>query len=173
MTLRTDLFALFDPLITEAVIWSDSNSPRPALPYVAMKVMGIRRVNSDWYSESIGVDGLQKVKGDREFTLNIQRFGTTSVEALSSLADRLRLTTIIEKFNTAKLPIVTAEDVVDVAALLDKAQIEPRASLDIFIRMKSSLTDNVGYIDTVEIETVYINQDGTETAPETIVVSVV
>lgn len=172
MTLRTDLFALFDPLITETLIWADGNAPRPALPYVTMKVMGIRRVNGDWRSESISSNGLQTVKGDREFTLNIQRFGTESVGALSTLADKLRLTTNIEKFNTAKLPIIDAEDVVDVAALLDKAQIEPRASLDIFMRMKSSLTDNVGYIDTVEIETVYINQDGTETMPETIVVTV-
>lgn len=172
MTLKTDLFALYDPLITETVIWADGNSPRPALPYVAMKVMGIRRINGDHYSESIGVDGLQTVKGDREFTLNIQRFGTDSVEALDLLANKLRLTTNIEKFNTAKLPIVDAEDVVDVAALLDKAQIEPRASLDVFMRLKSSLTDQVGYIDTVEIETVYIRPDGTDMPMETITVSV-
>lgn len=172
MTLKTDLYALYDPLITETVIWADGNSPRPALPYVAMKIMGIRRINGDWKSESIGVDGLQTVKGDREFTLNIQRFGNDSVEALDLLANKLRLTTNIEKFNTAKLPIVDAEDVVDVAALLDKAQIEPRASLDVFMRMKSVLTDQVGYIDTVEIETVYIRPDGTDMPMETITASV-
>jgi len=172
MTLRTDLFALYDPLITETLIFADSNAPRPALPYVAMKVMGIRRVNGDWRSESISSNGLQTVKGDREFTLNIQRFGTESVEALSLLADKMRLTTNTEKFNTAKLPIIDAEDVVDVAALLDKAQIEPRASLDIFLRLKSSLTDNVGYIDTVEIETVTIRPDGTDMPIGTITVTV-
>lgn len=172
MTLRTDLFALYDPLITETVIWADGNAPRPALPYVAMKVMGIRRVNGDWRSESIGVNGLQTVLGDREFTLNIQRFGTESVEALSTLADKLRLTTNIEKFNTAKLPIVDAEDVVDVAALLDKAQIEPRASLDVFMRMKSTLTDNVGYIDTVEIETTMTKPDGSTLPIETVIITV-
>lgn len=172
MTLKTDLFTLVDPLISETVIWADGNSPRPALPYVAMKVMGIRRINGDWKSESVGLDGLQTVKGDREFTLNIQRYGTDSVEALSTLADKLRLTTNIDKFNNAKLPVIDAEDVVDVAALLDKSQIEPRASLDVFMRMKSSLTDNAGYIDTVEIETVTIRPDGTETPPETIVVTV-
>jgi hypothetical protein len=161
MTLRTDLFALFDPLISETLIFADGNAPRPALPYASMKVMGMRRVNGDWYSESIGPDGLQTVKGDREFTLSIQRFGTDSVEALDALANKLRLTTTIDKFNSAKLPIVSADDVVDVAALLDKSQIEPRASLDIFMRLKSSLTDNVGYIDTVAIETVTIRPDGT------------
>jgi len=160
MTLKTDLYALVDPLVTESLIWADGNAPRPALPYVSMKVMGMRRVKGDWYSEDIGTNGLQTVKGDREFTLSIQRFGTDSVEALDTLANKLRLTTIIDKFNNAKLPIVSAEDVVDVAALLDKSQIEPRASLDVFMRMKSVLTDNVGYIDTVEIETVTIRPDG-------------
>jgi hypothetical protein len=172
MTLKTDLFTLIDPLVSETLIWADGNSPRPALPYVAMKVMGIRRINGDWRSESVGSDGLQTVKGDREFTLNIQRFGTDSVESLSTLADKLRLTTNIEKFNTAKLPIIDAEDVVDVAALLDNSQIEPRASLDVFLRLKSSLTDNVGYIDTVEIETVTIKPDGTDMPIGTITVTV-
>lgn len=151
MTLRTDLFALFDPLISETLIWQDGNAPRPALPYVAMKVMGMRRVNEDHYSEKL-TDGNQTVKGDREFTLNIQRFGTASVESLDDLANRLRLNTIRDKFFTAKLPLISADDVVDVAALLDKSQIEPRASLDVFIRLKSVLLDNVGYIDTVVIE---------------------
>lgn len=172
MTLKTELYALFDPLISEKLIWADGNAPRPALPYATMKVMGMRRVKGDWYSESIGLDSLQKVKGDREFTLSIQRFGADSVEALDTLANKLRLTTVIDKFNNAKLPIVDAEDVVDVAALLDKAQIEPRASLDVFMRMKSSLTDQVGYIDTVEIETVTIRPDGTNMPIKTITVTV-
>jgi len=161
MTLKTDLLELFRSLTTEEVILADQNKPRPALPYSAIKVIGMRRVKGDWYSEDIGANGLQTVKGDREFTLSIQRFGTDSVEALDTLANKLRLTTIIDKFNNAKLPIVSADDVVDVAALLDKSQIEPRASLDVFMRLKSSLTDNVGYIDTVEIETVTIRPDGT------------
>jgi hypothetical protein len=151
VTLRQDLFALFDPLITETVIWQDGNAPRPALPYVAMKVMGMRRVNQDHYSEKLDDDGMQAVKGDREFTLNVQRFGSSSVESLDDLANRLRLETIRNRFFTAKLPLISADDVVDVAALLDKSQIEPRASLDVFIRLKSELLDNVGYIETVVI----------------------
>lgn len=151
MTLRSDIYGLIDPLLTETVIWSDSNAPRPALPYVALKVMGIRRVNQDHYEEKIGADGIQTVKGDREFTLNIQRFGTSSVEALDTLTNKLRLNTVRDKFFVAKLPLISADDVTDVAALLDKSQIEPRASLDVFIRMKSELADNVGYIDTVVI----------------------
>jgi hypothetical protein len=172
MTLRDDLYTLFKPLISETLIHGDGNAPRPALPYVSMKVMSMRRVKNDWYSEDIGLDGLQTVKGDREFTLSFQRFGNDSVEALDTLANKLRLTTVIDKFNNAKLPIVMAEDVVDVAALLDKSQIEPRASLDVFMRLKSVLTDNVGYIDTVDIETVTIRPDGTAMPDGLITVSV-
>lgn len=155
MTLRTDLYALFDPLITETIIWADSNAPRPALPYVTMKVMSMSKINRDHYADSVATDGNQSIKGDREFTLSIQRFGPASVESLGALSDSMRKTTTIDRFIAAKLPVVETLDVVDVAALLDKTQIEPRAAMDVRIRMKSSLLDQVGYIDTVVINTDY------------------
>ncbi len=42
--------------------------------------------------------------------------------------------------------------VLDISALLDATNIEKRASLDVFMRVKSTMTDNVGYIDTVNVE---------------------
>ncbi len=150
MTLKTDLYDLMQPIITGTVIWSDQNSARPSLPYAAMKIMSIGRVHEDYYPDPDD-DGIQTVKGDREFTLSVQRFGTDSVEALQLVSDKLRLTTNIDDFIAAKLPLVSAESVVDVAALLDNTQIEPRASLDIKLRMKSSLADDVGWIQTVSI----------------------
>lgn len=150
MTLKTDLYTLMQPIIGGTVIWMDQNTPRPALPYSAMKVTSMTRVGFDHYSDAPA--GVQTVKGDREFVLNVQRFGPDSVEALQAVADKLRLTTNIDKFIKAKLPVIDAESVTDVAALLDQTKIEPRASLDVRLRLKSSLTDNVGYIDTVVID---------------------
>lgn len=152
MSLETDLMALLQPLIGGTVIFMDQSAPRPALPYTAIKIMSVRYVNQDHYSNA-DANGIQTVKGDREFTLNVQRyqkFDTDNVSIeLQTLVDKLRLTTTIDKFMAKKIVAFNTAQVTDISALLDKSQTEKRASLDIFGRYKSTLTDNVGYIDTV------------------------
>lgn len=152
MSLETDIYALMQPIIGGTVIWADQNSPRPPLPYSVMKINSIRFVNQDHYSNP-DVNGIQTVKGDREFTLNVQRFGQSDVTSfLNSVVDKLRITTNIDKFMAKKLTAFNTEAVSDISALLDKTAIEKRATVDIFMRYKSSLTDNVGLIETVNVE---------------------
>lgn len=153
MTLRTDLRTLFFPLFglpEGKVIWQDENAPRPALPYVAMKVMSQRYVKQDHYS-GVDANGVQKVSGDRELTLNIQYFGPNSVESLEAIVDKLRLESVLATFIGARYVVFNTEQVTDVAALLDKVQIEPRASMDVFIRVKKYQSDTVGEIATANI----------------------
>lgn len=153
MTLRTDLRTLFIPLsgLTEdKVIWQDENAPRPALPYVAMKVMSQRFVKQDYYADP-DANGVQKVQGDRELTLNIQYFGPDSVQNLEAVVDKLRLNSVLDRFMAAKYVAFNTAQVTDIAALLDKAQIEPRASMDVFIRTKKYQDDQVGFIDTANV----------------------
>lgn len=152
MNLETDVYSLMQPILGGTVIWADQNSPRPALPYSMMKIMGVRYVNQDHYSNP-DVNGVQTIKGDREFTLNVQRFGQSDVTSfLNGVVDKLRLTTNIDKFMAKKLTAFNTGAVTDISALLDKTAIEKRATVDIFIRYKSSLTDNVGIIETANVE---------------------
>lgn len=148
MTLKTDLYDLVQPILGGAVIWADQNASRPALPYCAIKVQSMRVINHEHYQDPNNV-GVQTITGDREFTFNVQRFGVDSAITLQSFVDSLKKTTNIDKFIAKKLPLVRTEAVTDIASLLDKAVIEPRASVDVIIRLKSVLTDSVGYIDSV------------------------
>jgi len=154
MTLQTDLYALMQPVIGGTVIFADQSAARPALPYTTLKVMSVRRVNTDHYSDTNDA-GEQEVKGDREFTLSVQRFqayGPDSVtDLLQIVSDKLRLTSVIDKFWAKRLVAFDTGAVTDISALLDKTQIEKRAALDIMIRYKSSLLDQVGYFDTVHV----------------------
>jgi hypothetical protein len=113
--------------------------------------MSMRHVNYDHYKDPDNT-GIQKVTGDREFTLNIRRFGDDSVESLNTVNSKLRLVSNIEKFIEKKLPIIRSENVVDTSTLNDQSYIETSASLDVFLRMKSELSENVGYIDTVIVQ---------------------
>lgn len=155
MSLETDIYDLIQPLIGGTVIWLDQSAPRPALPYTGMKIMSVRTINGDWRSAPNGA-GVQTIKGDREFTLNIQRYqtyGPASVTGiLQTIVDKLRLETIIDKFQAKKLVAFDAGAVADISALLDKTQIEKRATLDIFMRYKATQTDTVGVIETVDVE---------------------
>ena len=152
MSLQTDVYSLMQPIIGGVVIWADQNSPRPPLPYSVIKINSVRYVNQDHYGDPDNA-GIQTVKGDREFTLNVQMFGESDVvSSLSGVVDRLRLTSNIDKFMSKKLTAFNTEAVTDISALLDSTVIEKRASVDIFMRYKSSLTDNVGIIETASIE---------------------
>ena len=152
MSLQTDVYDLMQPIIGGVVILADQNSPRPPLPYSVIKINSVRYVNQDHYGDPDNA-GIQTVKGDREFTLNVQMFGESDVvSSLSGVVDRLRLTTNIDKFMSKKLTAFNTEAVTDISALLDSTVIEKRASVDIFMRYKSSLTDNVGIIETASIE---------------------
>lgn len=147
MALNTDLYDLLQPIITGTVIWADQNAPRPASPYTTIKIASLRQVNHDHYGEPNN-SGIQTVKGDREFTLSIQSYGREGVTFLNDVAGKLKLTTNQDKFMAKKITCFNIGQVADVSAVIGSV-IEKRASLDIFCRIKSSLTDNVGLIETV------------------------
>ena len=152
MSLETDIYDLFNPIITGTVIWADLNKPRPALPYSSIKMNSMRYVNQDHYSDATSL-GIQTVTGDREFTLSIQNFGKTDcVTFLNGVVNKLRLNTNLDKFMAKKIVPFNTGAVLDISALVDNTNIEKRASLDVFIRIKSSITDNVGYINTTNVE---------------------
>jgi len=155
MSLETDIYALVQPLVGGALIWMDQSKTLPALPFTAMKISGRRAVNGDWHSAP-NASGVETVKGDREFTLSMQRhqaYGADSVtELLQSVSDKLRLTTVIDKFMAKKIAVYDVGAVTDISALLDKTTIEKRAALDIFIRVKLTQTDTVGLIEQVSVE---------------------
>lgn len=153
MSLESDVYDLIQPLIGGTVIWMDQSAPRPALPYCAMKINSVRYVNRDWTGDP-DANGNQPVTGDREFTLNIQRFQASPLNVtgvLQAVVDKLRLGTVIDKFQAKKLVAFDTGAVTDISALLDKTIIEKRASLDIFMRYKSRQIDVVKFVETVSV----------------------
>lgn len=164
MNVKPALYTILQPLLGEVTIWSDQNAPRPAKPYVALKLTNARSMNYDFYDDPDGL-GNQKILGDREFTLSIQRFGDDSVQILQNFMDKLRKTTVLETLYSAKIALIdTSLPVTDISALLDKTQIEQRASVDLRFRFKQYTDDVIEVIETFEIAA-----DDDSTAPSYIV----
>lgn len=149
MTLKATLYNLVQPLLGETTIWLDQSAPRPALPYVGIRITPFQAVNNDYY-DAPDTNGAMVIKGDREFTLNVQRYGPDSVMVLSAFVDKLRKWSVIEDFMAAKIAVVdTALPVTDISFAKDGVKYEPRAAVDIRFRVKSQIADVVELIETV------------------------
>ena len=147
-SLKARLWTLLQPIIGEAVIWADQNAPRPAMPYCTLKLNTIKRKGTPYYA-SPDSNGLQDVLTMREATLQVQRFGDGSVEALETVSDKLALNSNLDKFSLQDISAYDVSSVTDVALLLNSLATEPRASVDVSVRWWADVSDNVGLIETV------------------------
>ncbi|MGN6701457.1 MAG: phage neck terminator protein [Burkholderiaceae bacterium] len=150
MTLRDDLFDALQPALDCPAIWADQNGMRPPLPYAVLRAKSRRMVNRDHYSD-VDAAGVQTVKGDREFTLSIQRHGPGGVDALEAFTNKLRTQTIFNGLARAGVAVVEILPVVNISAVLDAVETEERAALDVMLRVRSSLADFVGIIEVVAV----------------------
>lgn len=151
MTVKATLYTLVKALIgAETLVFADQNAPRPPLPYWTLRLSAQRQVGKDSYSQGVDDNGDQLVSGVREITVQVQRIGTDSDVSCADLRDNLSRTTILEEWQRQKIALYDVGDVLNVPYKLDNSQLEPRASVDLFVRFGTELLDRVGVIDTVE-----------------------
>ena len=157
MTVKATLYTLVKALIgAETLVFADQNAPRPPLPYWTIRLAAQRAVGEDAYSQGVDANGDQTVSGVREITVQVQRFGPDSDVACADLRDNLSRTTVSETWQVKKIALYDVGDVLNVPYKLDNSQLEPRASVDLFVRFGTELLDRVGWIDTVEMDAGYV-----------------
>lgn len=154
--LKPDLYTLVKALVgAETLVFADQNAPRPALPYWTIRVQVQRAVGGDYYSQGVTNDGDQQVDGVREATIQVQRIGADSDLKVAELRDNLSKTTALEQWQLKDLALYDTGDVQNVPFPLDKSQLEPRASVDLFVRFGSKILDRVGAIEVVSVAAGY------------------
>lgn len=152
MTAKATLYTLLKALVgAETLVFADQNAPRPPLPYWTLRLSAQRQVGEDSYSQGVDDNGDQLVSGVREITLQVQRFGADSDVSCADLRDNLSRTTVLEEWQRQKIALYNVGDVLNVPYKLDNSQLEPRASVDLFVRFGTELLDRVGVIDTVNV----------------------
>lgn len=147
--LEKNIYDVIQPLLGVVLIVMDQNKSRPALPYAAFKIKSARAVHHDHYSD-VTNSGVQTVRGNREETLSVQYYGGEPMQALKDLRDRLRLTSVMDAFRVRGLAAYHSEAVMDISEK-QETQILKRANLDISIRYRSSLVDDVGIIEHADV----------------------
>lgn len=148
--LKSDIYTLVSALAGgERVIWSDQNSPRPALPYWTIKLNAMPMLGSAEYGQGVTSTGHQTIWRTNQATLEVQRFGSDSeikCHALRSDMDRM---TVREAWGLKRISCYDSGSVNNLAIKLDNSTMEPRAGVDLFLRFGSTVTDRVGIIETV------------------------
>lgn len=151
MSVKDTLYTLVKALLgSETLVFADQNAPRPPLPYWTLRLSAQRKIGDDAYSQGVDDNGDQLVSGVREITVQVQRFGPDSDVKCADLRDNLSRTTVLEEWQRQKIALYDLGDVLNVPFKLDNSQLEPRASVDLFVRFGTELLDRVGVIDTVE-----------------------
>lgn len=161
--LKTDIWTLISSLTGgEVVIWADQNSPRPALPYWTLRIIAIPTLGQAEYSQGVTNDGDQTIRRVTQATLAVQRYGTDSEIKCHALKSDMDKMSVREAWSLRDISCYDSGPVTNISTLLDQSKIEPRASVDLFLRFGSRVLDRVGIIETVAIDGEYTDTESDE-----------
>lgn len=150
-------------------IFHDPNAPRPALPYLLLKIDSFVQIGEDCISPPNN-EGECTISGSREFTLSINAYGDEGFAGLLLLRDSLQKPSVQMALNADGLVFVDHHGVKDLTTLLNTS-FEQRAQMDVLFRVGNLIVDTVGYIETVEITGTYKNPNGSTAMTENITIN--
>ena len=134
------------------VIFYQPNAPRPIEPYITLYILNTQQINQDWSSPNADINGDIDMKGDRQFTLQIQAYGQDDVlTLLENMRTSLQKQTVLDILRAGGIVFYTSLGINDITRLVD-SQFERRAQLDVSLGIGQTYTDSPGYFDEIEIE---------------------
>ena len=147
------------------VIFYQPNAPRPALPYLTLYISTLNQVG---YDSIISPDnaGSSDIVGNREFTLTIQSYSQTeALNILETLRSSLQMPSVLAALRSNNIAFVDYNTINDISAILD-TEWEKRGAIDLVFRIAQTVDDDVGLIETVEVDEEF--ETGSQTYTDTI-----
>lgn len=139
------------------VIYWQPNSPRPTIPYITLYLSQVTAVNQDWAdSEATGI-GVINMKGDRNFTLEVQAYGSDPLTLMENIRTSLQKQSVLDTLRTNGIVFYSSLTINDITELVD-SQFERRAHLDILFGIGQVYTDTPGYFDHIELQEIVSDQ---------------
>lgn len=145
----------------EKIVWLDQDAPRPSRPYVGMRVLaGPVQVGDD--EEREVSPGIVNVTGNRTLTFTVSVYGSDSYEIACKLHSSTSKKTVQGAlYSTGGLSVVERQDVQNVTTKLDTKN-ESRFEFDTVFGCVSSVHDEVGVIEDVEVTNEIPDPDSTQ-----------
>jgi len=151
------------------VIYWQLNSPRPKVPYITLFISQITAVNQDWSSGVTDVNGAIAMKGDRQFTLEIQAYGADPMELMENIRTSLQKQSVLDTLRANGIAFYSSLTINDITELVD-SQYERRAHLDVLFGIGQVYADSPGFFDHIELTEEFIDQVATVIYNETFLI---
>lgn len=148
--IEDDIRALLVKATQVPVVFANQNGPRPALPYITLRVDAAPR--APLLEAGLSEDGVQTYAAHRDATVELQCFGPGSFDALDDLGQRLKGPAMVAAAFAANLAVYAVDAVQNVPVLRDGTTYEPRALMDIGIRYVKQHDEEAGFIETLRGE---------------------
>lgn len=142
------------------VIYWQPNSPRPTVPYITLFISQVTAVNQDWANPNADINGSTSMKGDRQFTLEIQAYGADPLTLMENIRTSLQKQSILDTLRTNGIAFYSSLTINDITELVD-SQYERRAHLDVLFGIGQVYADSPGFFDHIELTEEYIDQVAT------------
>jgi hypothetical protein len=151
-------------LAASKVIWAQQDAPRPAAPYIAIRVQSVRAMGQDWIDiedaadPQPGAEINHVARGMRELTVTLQAFGTAGIGSssptalLSRVVSAMRLPTSADALRAAGFSVGTVDPILSLDAVRGFSVFEPRAILTLRGFAVSEMTESGTYIEFLEVE---------------------
>jgi len=171
MTVRTSLYdwAVANVQSAMPVVYLFPNAPRPTVDYVSLYISSVTQIGWDYVQEPLDNTGISEQVGDREFTLQVQVYGGDPITTIQNLRTSLQKQTVLDSLRANGIVFANWFPINDVTELID-SRYEQRASMDILFRIADVYTDNLGMIETVELEEIYKDPSGNIVYDETFLI---
>ena len=171
-TVKNNLYAWAITVVPSGmpVIYWQPNAPRPSVPYVTLFLTSVVAVNQDWSAADADNTGTIDMKGDRQFTLQVQAYGADPLTVLENIRTSLQKQTVLDTLRANGIAFYQSLTINDITELVD-SQFERRAQLDILFGIAQIYTDTPGYFDEIEVQEIIENQIGDVVYDETITIT--
>jgi len=132
------------------IIFEKENAPRPPNPLVSINLItGPIKYGHD---EIIRIDDTSyKSDGHRKITASIKSYGVDYLQVMTDLQASLNLLSVRDIFRSKNISFLHADDIKDISAKIETG-FENRAVLDVFFGLRTSLVEEVEYIESAEID---------------------
>lgn len=171
MTVRTNLYNWVIANVPSGMpaIWLYANAPRPTVDYISLYISTVTQIGWDYVQGPLDNTGISEQVGDREFTLQIQGYGGDPLTVLQNLRTSLQKQTVLDSLRVNGIVFANWFQINDVTELID-SRFEQRGSLEILFRIADIYSDDLGVIDTVELQEVYEDPEGNIVYDETFLI---
>lgn len=132
-------------------IRADQNAPQPSTPYISYKIISVESQNLAEASQ-VNANGIKTYTQRYDVEVNLNCYGDGAFNILHNLCSRLELQSVRDVLYCNGLNFgYFLNPTSDITELVQK-NFEQRATCDLLFTATGEATDNVGLIETIEIE---------------------